>query len=399
MPCRPSRPLLAALLLTLATGCGGGGGAGGAGAMIDIHATGDDPRDVVFGDFDGDGNQDVAVAPYKGDAATSPEVVSLFLGDGIGGLGARIAVPPTNPVVLLGSISLAVGRLNGDAIDDLVVVYNDNDSYAVALGNATPASMTASAPVALAAGGFPRAAVIASLNPATDALADLAIANSQTDQVVIHAGNGDGTFAAAPLATLDLGANTSPWDLAAGDLNGDTFADLAVVVLQPNGGGADTLHQVRGFLNDGTGAFSPAAGEGDTFGVQADADLALADLDGDGRADAVRTLAGTDQVAVFRAGPNGELSSHTTHSVGAGPSGVAIADATGDGLLDIVTSNAADATLSLLPGDGSGGFGAAQTVSIPAAPGAVIAGDLDGTTAADLVTVHPATDTLAVVRR
>ncbi|MBI5135737.1 MAG: VCBS repeat-containing protein [Nitrospirae bacterium] len=367
--------------------------------MIDTHTTGDDPRDVVFGDFDGDGNQDVAVAPYKGDSSNN-EVVSLLLSDGIGGLGARIAVPPTNPgLVLLGSISLAVGRLNGDAIDDLVVVYNDNDSYAVVLGNATPASMTASAPVALAAGGFPRAAVIASLNPATDPLADLAIANSRTDQVVIHAGNGDGTFAAAPLATLDLGANTSPWDLAAGDLNGDTFADLAVVVLQPNGGGTETLHRVRGFLNDGSGAFSPAAGEDGAATVQADADIALADLNGDGRADAVRTLAGTDQVAVFLAGQNGELTSHTTYAVGTGPSGVAIADATGDGHFDIVTANAADATLSILPGDGIGGFGAGETVSIPAAPGAVAAGDLDGTPGADLAAVHPATDALTVVRR
>jgi len=193
-------------------------------------STGPTPRDVAFGDFDGDGDLDIAVANELGDATN--EVVSLFLGDGAGGLSARIAVPPTNPGgALLGAVALAVGDLDKDGDDDLVIVYRDNDSYAVALGDPVPANIVAGPIVDLGAGALPLAAALANLDG--DTVLDLAVANVLTDQVVVYAGVGDGTFGAV-LDTLDAGPNTSPWDLATGDLDGDGAMDLASVPIQAN---------------------------------------------------------------------------------------------------------------------------------------------------------------------
>lgn len=354
--------------------------------------TGPTPRAVAFGDFNGDGHRDIAVADELGDA--TGEVVSLFMGDGAGGLSAKVSVPPTGSGgAFLGAVALAVGDLNKDGADDLVIVYRDNDSYAVALGNTVPTDMVAGDPVDLGNGSLPLAATVAELDG--DTVLDLAVADLLTDQVVAYRGNGDGTFGAV-LATLDAGAVTSPAGLAAGDLDGDGAVDLASVALQAN---ANNRRWVTPWVNDGAGAFTPGTGVTTALDVQADADVALADLDGDGRADAVRTLAAEDQVAVLLAGAAGDLPAAATYGVGTAPSGVAVGDLDGDGHPDIVTTDAGNDAFSVLPGAGNGTFAPAATQAIFAAPGGVAVGDLDGNGTDDIATVHPDADVLGVILR
>jgi Bacterial Ig domain/FG-GAP-like repeat len=354
--------------------------------------TGPTPRAVALGDFNGDGDPDIAVANELGDA--HGEVVSLFMGDGAGGLSARIAVPPTGSGgAFLGAVALAVGDLNGDMRDDLVIVYRDNDSYAVALGDPNPTNIVAGAAVDLGSGVLPRAAALADFDG--DTVLDLAVANVLTDQVVVYAGVGDGTFGAV-LATLDSGANTSPWDLAAGDLNLDTVPDLVSVPLQAN---TNDMRWATPWLGDGSGAFAAAAGVTTALDVQPDADVALGDLNADGRADAVRTLAAEDHVAVLLATAAGALPSATTYAVGTAPSGVAVGDLDGDGNLDVVATDAGNDAFSVLIGAGDGALAPAVTQAIFPGPGAVAVGDLDGNGIDDIATVHPDTDVLGVILR
>jgi hypothetical protein len=354
--------------------------------------TGPTPRDVAFGDFDGDGDLDIAVANELGD--TTNEVVSLFLGDGAGGLSARIAVPPTGAGgAFLGAIALAVGDLNKDTRDDLVIVYRDNDSYAVTLGDPVPTNIVAGAPVDLGLGSLPVAAAVADLDG--DLGLDLAVANLLTDQMVAFHGGGDGTFGAV-LDTLDAGAVTSPADLAAADLDGDGPVDLASVPLQAN---ANNMRWVTPWINGGTGTFTPGTGTTTALDVQQDADLALADLNGDGRADAVRTLAAEDRVAVLLATVDGDLTPATELAVGTAPSGVAVGDLDGDGDGDIVVTDRGDDAFSVLLGAGDGTFGPARTQALFPAPGGVAVGDLDGNGIDDIATVHPDDDVLGVLLR
>src|SRR5207248_5496380 len=74
------------------------------------YATGTNPWSVAVGDFNRDGNPDLAVASFGSNN------VAVRMGDGTGGFGAA-----TNYTVGTGPISVAVGDFNRDGNPDLAV--------------------------------------------------------------------------------------------------------------------------------------------------------------------------------------------------------------------------------------------------------------------------------------
>ena len=74
------------------------------------------PREVVVGDFNHDGNLDIAFLPNK---RGSP--VAVALGDGMGHFTAPVTVFSTNPQLQLTAYSLVVGDFDGDGNADLAV--------------------------------------------------------------------------------------------------------------------------------------------------------------------------------------------------------------------------------------------------------------------------------------
>ena len=90
-----------------------GDGTGNFGSPSNLPV-GSTPRSVAIGDFDGDRNQDLAVAN------TGTNFVSMFLGDGNGGFGpATILGVGPNPY------SALVGDFNGDGKQDIATANND----------------------------------------------------------------------------------------------------------------------------------------------------------------------------------------------------------------------------------------------------------------------------------
>ena len=102
---------------------------------------GEYPRSVAVGDFNGDGQQDLAVANYNSDN------VSILLGDGTGNFSA-----PTNFSVGTGPLSLAVGDFNGDGNQDLAVANRLSGNVSILLGDGTG---NFSAPTNFAVGNYP----------------------------------------------------------------------------------------------------------------------------------------------------------------------------------------------------------------------------------------------------
>jgi hypothetical protein len=175
------------------------------------------PQAVVTADFNNDGKLDLATSNY--DDATGDGTLSVLLGNGDGSFQpARTSATGQYP------FSLAVGDFNADGKGDLATANYDY---------------------------------------------------SETNDVSILLGNGDGTF--APAVALHI-TDAYSWSIAAGDLNADGKLDL--VTKSDDGWGYDSVSVL---LGHGDGSFAAPITYDSYYGQLFSP--TLADFNGDGNVD------------------------------------------------------------------------------------------------------------------
>ncbi|HEV2489558.1 MAG TPA: FG-GAP-like repeat-containing protein [Candidatus Acidoferrales bacterium] len=373
-------------------------------------ATGNQPSDVVIGDLNGDGRQDLVITnqadgtfsilsgqsngtfgvirnfPTGGSPTTI--VVADLNGDGIPdiafvdektktvgiviGIGGGNFHPPVTYKVGTEAVAIAVGDFDNDGKLDLAVL-NENcvttcgqSSVSILLGNgdgtfATSVSYTVGkGAVSIAAGDF-----------SGNGNLDLAVANSTTKNISILAGKGDGTFSPA----VNIAMSAAPSGVAAADFDGDKVLDL-VVGFQASGG----LAFLKG---NGNGTFQAGVpfGAGITAGA-----LQVADFNGDKNLDLAVVNQAAGGVSIFLGNGNGTFQAGATYATTGSSSALAAGDLNGDGILDLAVVNQQAATVSVLLGNGDGTFSPRQilpAVSSLSAESAVV-GDFNGDGIPDL---------------
>jgi hypothetical protein len=300
-------------------------GAGGVAQQI-ILVTGDDPVDISSGDFDGDGNKDLAVANNLS------QDVTLYYNDdndptnGFIEVDLNVDGPPT---------CLAGINANFDIYDDLVVGLDDTDSdgngyWAIYLGDTAlmPGGMNDG-------GGIAPSGIPLGADPS----------NEEDQKDYVFAGNqSNGKTGVAKNATVLLGGVTlelneyttgaDPGGISTGDLNGDGQADLAVTSTTN-----DTVAILRQDITR-PGEFLPAifCPVGDT-----PTRITAIDFDGDGNLDlativqVTNPFGGFDPVVRILQG-DGNLS-FTSVDTAEGENVVLVdaGDISGDGVNELVT--------------------------------------------------------------
>lgn len=268
--------------------------------------TGAFPRGIATGDFDRDGNLDLAVVNQQGNN------VSILLGGGnfTFGAAANYGVS-TNPE------AVAVGDFNRDGNVDLVIA---DSTLSLLLGTGAGAFKSGGS-----LGTSASSVVVADVNG--DGLDDIVSGPAN-----IWLGDGHGGFK----LLKSYGAGVSPQGIAVGDLNGDGKPDIVVT----NSGSND----VSVLLGQGGGIFKPMSQEYPAGnGPEA---VAIGDINGDGKPDLAVADVDASSMAVLVGNGNGSFQSPSTYATDQAPYAVVIGDFNNDGKPDIATANAEDSTVS-----------------------------------------------------
>ena len=326
---------------------------------------------MVAGDVTGDGVVDLVVTGIG---------ASVLPGDGQGGFTQEVPVPLPQGVTTTG-LTIDLVDLNGDHVPDLVLGLIDGTVGAL-LGNGTGGF---AAVQTVGAGAIVFGATVADVDG--DGTLDL-VTRDAVDVTVLR-GQGDGSFAGPQVVAPTLAVS----GLVEGEVSGDALPD--VIVASPDG-------TVNVFRNTGTGTLD--APQSFDAGGADDAPLALAvaDLDRDGRADVVASTAGGG-VAVLRGRSTGGLEAPTRFDASADADatdgqGVAIADLDGDGRLDVVRTIFATKEVAVLRGNGDGTLAVVHRFTVGDGPLAVAIGDLDGDGIPDVVTGNKNGGDVSVLR-
>jgi FG-GAP-like repeat/Abnormal spindle-like microcephaly-assoc'd, ASPM-SPD-2-Hydin/FG-GAP repeat len=413
------------------------------------YGAGSYPFGIAAGDFNGDGQVDLAVSnpqcptvpwlmfPATTAAPCSAGSTTVVLGEGGGIFGGS---PVGSSAVGTAPTFFLPADLNGDGKTDLVVVNQGDDTVSVLLGDGDG---TFQPQTTFPTGHFPVSVQAGDFNG--DGKVDLAVvdqicatkASSCTPGAVsILLGNGNGTFQ----PPTDFAVGLTPVSLVVGDFDGDGKLDLAaannglqlgstVSVLLGKGDGTFTAAvnyvvpvapialRLGDFNKDGkldlavdgvnpqeVGTISILLGVGDgTFKPHMDfaggnpvPSMTVGDFNNDGIADLAVGAAGLYGFSVFLSNGNGTFRAGQTVSTTA-PNDVhflASGDFNADGNLDLVFTSSDDPRVRIYRGNGDGTFQPEEAILISGFTTVLATADFDGDGGLDLAAFNGAVSTI-----
>lgn len=272
--------------------------------------------DIATGDFNLNGEPDLVLATTSGlQVVTSNGNGAFFQG--------------SNLLIGTSFNSVATGDVNGDGRTDAVATIANASQVVVFIHNGMGLAPGLTFPTGMGAQDVKLALVD---NGPT---LDVVTANSSSS-VSVLLGTGTGSFGAP--ATTAVPSTAHAVDVA--NLNGDAFPDLAVANFPVMGSSGVTV-----LIGNGTGSFLSLG----TFAAGSQPrDVTLADVDADGRVDAVVANLNSDSVSILLGTGSGSLGTPTNYVVNDGPWAVIATDLNGSGTIDVATANVYSKDVSVL---------------------------------------------------
>jgi hypothetical protein len=299
-----------------------------------------------------------------------------------------------------GPFFLAIGDLDGDGKPDIAVANFNDNSLSVLRNTSTIGAIGASsfaAKIDFATGNSPTKVAIGDID--ADGKADLVVANylSNTISVLRNTSTaGNISFA----AKVDFATGANPEFPAIGDIDGDGKPDVVV-----DNVGSNTISVLRNTSTSGSISFATKA---DFTTGSNPRELAVIDVDGDGKLDVAVANVSSNNISVLR---NTSTSGTTTFAAkldfatGDGPFALVATDADGDGKPDLAVTNAFSSTVSVLRNISTAGsisFAAktdfATGTGGRGTPQGIAAGDADADGKPDLIVSNASANTISVLR-
>jgi len=175
------------------------------------------PIAVTVGDFDNDGNDDIAAA-NSGENSLS---VFLGVGDGTFGAASQVALPGT-------PVSIAAGDFNGDGLDDVTAI---SSTGTISQLNWSNISKGFANPVNSVFSSFPATIALGDIND--DAVLDAVVAEPAANKIGVYLGQANGSYVFNqsintdnPLSFNNPKVATQPVVARLADLDGDGRVDL-----------------------------------------------------------------------------------------------------------------------------------------------------------------------------
>jgi len=349
-------------------------GSGGFASANNI-AAGTNPRSIVSADFNHDSHVDLAVLNYVSGACCISSFATILLGNGAG----NFAVSGSPIAVGNDAGALTTGDYNKDGHADLsaTVLVSNSRSVSILLGDGSGGF---SASTKYPAGGNATSIVAGDFNG--DTKPDLVTSNVNGSNISVLLGDGLGAFGTP--ATYPVGG-ANPQFVAAADFNQDSKLDVVT---------ANTANTVTVVLGNGDGSF--AAGTQFTV-ASAPLSVTAQDVNGDGKPDIITADSGSSSASVLLGTGTGSFGSYASYTAGLGTFLVVGSDFNGDTKIDLAVSNALSNTVTILPGDGSGRFAGARLFKVGLTPLSLVSGDFNADGKVDLASTNANQNSVSVL--